>query len=253
MISTLNDFHTLSGLKINLSKCKAVWIGKDRNKDSRLCDEFNLIWSNKFKLLGIDFDVDLANMDTNFRKKIEEIKKLYSSWLYRHLTPLGRVTVIKSLGLSKLTHVALVCPHMDEKQMEELEKMSFKFLWKDKPDRIRRVVAMLATEKGGLNMVDIKAFWDSLKLSWSRRFLTSSGVWQKILQLNLLRENFEMKDIWYGGPSFVKRISHHMTNIFWRHTIQAIQKLQQKTPYNYPHFFYHLNFYDNDFFAVKKI
>ena len=70
MISTLNDFHTLSGLKINLSKCKAVWIGKDRKKDSRLCDEFNLIWSNKFKLLGIDFDVDLANMDTNFRKKI---------------------------------------------------------------------------------------------------------------------------------------------------------------------------------------
>ena len=158
--------------------------------------------------------------------------------------------MIESLGLSKLTHVALVCPHMDEKQMEELEKMSFKFLWKDKPDRIRRVVAMLATEKGGLNMVDIKAFWDSLKLSWSRRFLTSSGVWQKILQLNLLRENFEMKDIWYVGPSFVKRISHHMTNIFWRHTIQAIQKLQQKTPYNYPHFFY---LYDNEFFAVGGV
>ena len=112
IISILDRFREISGLKINLSKCKAVWFGRNRFLNIKLCEEYNLIWTNKFRLLGIDFDSDLAHMDTNFKTKIEDIKKLFKSWLFRHLTPYGRVTIIKSMALSKLSHVALVCPHM---------------------------------------------------------------------------------------------------------------------------------------------
>ena len=76
ILQILEDFKGLSGLKINLLKCKAVWIGKNRFDNTILCEDLKLIWTNEFRLLGIDFDSDLAKMDTNFRLKLDEIKKL---------------------------------------------------------------------------------------------------------------------------------------------------------------------------------
>ena len=134
LIDILDKFHLISGLKINLGKCKAVWIGKIRFSNHKVCADLNLVWSNSFTLLGTEFDSDLANMDNNFRKKIDEIDKLYNSWLYRHLSPLGRVGIIKSLALSKLSHIILVCPHLAPDVLKNLISASFRFLWKNKPD-----------------------------------------------------------------------------------------------------------------------
>ena len=170
--------------------------------------------------------------------KLDEISKLYKCWLYRHLTPLGRITVIKSLALSKLTHVVLVCPHMTEKYVVELEKMTFNFLWKGKPDRIKRVTVVNPYEKGGLKAPKISIFWDSLKLSWTRRLLTSGGIWQKILQLDLLQANYEIKDLWYGGPSLLQRVSLKLSNPFWKEVVLALQRLQDAIPYVHPHLFF---------------
>ena len=186
IVHILDQFQQISGLKINLSKCKAVLIGKLRFLDIQLCDDLQLIWTDKFRLLGIDFDSDLAQMDTNFRTKLQDIGKLYNCWLYRHLTPIGRITVIKSMALSKLSHVVLVCPHISPNVLKELTLMSFKFLWRNKPDRMKRIDVVLPYEKGGLNMPDIETFWSSLKLSWTRRLMARDCLWQKILQLNLI-------------------------------------------------------------------
>ena len=60
---------------------------------------------------------------------------------------------------------------------------------------------MLPYEKGGLNMLNIGKFWESLKMSWIRRMQTSSDVWWQILQLNLLQLNCDITDLCYGGPN----------------------------------------------------
>ena len=156
VVNILGEFHKISGLKINLGKCKAVWIGRNRFSQLKLCPDLKLIWSDAFTLLGVDFDSDLAKMDSNFRKKIEEIEKLYNCWLYRNLSPFGKITVIKAMALSKLSHIILVCPHLDENYLDQLTKLSFRFLWGNKPDRVKRVEAILPISKGGINMPDIK-------------------------------------------------------------------------------------------------
>ena len=194
-VDTLDEFYKISGLKINLTKCKAVWFGETKQNNIRICADLNLIWSSEFKLLGIDFDCDLARMDSNFRKKIEEIRKLFNCWLYRHLTPFGRVTIIKTLALSKLTRVALVAPHAETQIIQELESMCFRFLWKNKPDRLKRTKAVLPCEKGGLKMLKLESFWDSLKVSWSRRLLSSNSTWCKLLQLDLIQNNYDVYDL----------------------------------------------------------
>ena len=251
ILEILGDFEGISGLKINLSKCKAVWIGKNRFDNNTLCEDLKLIWTNEFRLLGIDFDSDLAKMDNNFRHKMEEIKKLYNSWLYRHLTPYGKITIIRSMALSKLSHIVLVCPHIAPGVLNELELLSFHFLWNNKPDRLKRCEATLPYEKGGLNMPNIGIFWDSLKSSWSRRLMTSDGVWKKILELNLLANNDNMADIWFGGPALVGKIGQKMTNEFWKETLKIFAKIMTEMPYSHPHFFYNLNIFNNDFFSVN--
>ena len=125
-------------------------------------------------------------MDSNFRKKIEEIEKLYNCWLYRNLSPMGKITVIKAMALSKLSHIILVCPHLDENYLDQLTKLSFRFLWSNKPDRVKRVEAILPISKGGINMPDIKCFWESLKCSWAKRMMQPNSAWLKVLQANIL-------------------------------------------------------------------
>ena len=252
MVDILGDFFKVSGLRINLSKCKAVWFGKQRLDKTIMCEDLKLIWTDQFRLLGVDFDSDLSRMDLNFRKKIEEIKKLFNCWLYRHLTPYGRVTIIKSLALSKLTHVALVAPHAEDTVIKELEAICFKFLWKNKPDRMRRASTRLPCGKGGLKMVDIGKFWDSLKISWSRRITSANNAWYKLLQVDLIQNNFDINDLCYGGPSLLQKMGEKLSNPFWKETLRAFSKIQRKIPYAHPHLFFHLNIFDNDFFAVHE-
>ena len=101
--------------------------------------------------------------------------------MYRDLSPMGKVTIIKSLALSKLSHVVLVTPHLEDGTLKALIDTSFKFLWSGKPDRIKRKIVQLPVSEGGLNMPDIPAFWNSLKCSWIRKLANSQAGWLPIL------------------------------------------------------------------------
>ena len=251
VINILDNFRNISGLKINLTKCKAVWIGKNRFLNINLCEEYGLIWTNKFRLLGVDFDSDLAQMDTNFESKITEINKLFKSWMFRHLTPFGRVTVIKSMALSKLGHLVLVCPHMGTDNVGKLKSLIFKFLWNNKPDRMKRKHAMLPTSRGGINLPDLEMFWASLKMSWARRLMTSSGLWQKILELNLLYADHDIDDVWFGGPTKIKLIASKISNIFWKETLNIFALSVEEMHFAKPYFFFNFNVFDNNFFSIN--
>ena len=72
-MNILTDFYHLSGLKILVTKTKAIWFGKDADSDLKLCKEENLVWSRTFSLLGLDFDNKLENMKKNYSEKINDI------------------------------------------------------------------------------------------------------------------------------------------------------------------------------------
>lgn len=97
-IKELNMFYALSGLKINLSKTQATWIGSKKYSIEKMCKNINLQWTTTFKLLGIHFDVDLTKiLKMNYDKKLVKIKNTIKYWEKRIITPLGKITLIKSL------------------------------------------------------------------------------------------------------------------------------------------------------------
>ena len=93
----LGEFYLVSGLKINVDKTKVVKFGKDRDSSDILCPDLNLIWTNRFTSLGIEYDVsDLDNItNLNLDSKIIEIENLIKIWQIRNLTIIGKITIIK--------------------------------------------------------------------------------------------------------------------------------------------------------------
>ena len=84
-----------------------------------------------FNLLGIHFtaDLDLEGLvDINYNLQIPKIKVLIKQWKRRILTPIGRITVVKTLIISKLTHLFISLPTPTKNIISSLNKDIFEFI-----------------------------------------------------------------------------------------------------------------------------
>ena len=54
-IDIFDSFNRCSGLKMNVEKAQAIWLGIKDTNQKILCPNINLKWSKKFSLLGITF------------------------------------------------------------------------------------------------------------------------------------------------------------------------------------------------------
>ena len=120
----LKKFYHISGLKINEDKTKALWIGKLCKSEKRMCKEYNLDWEQKpLKILGVTFTAEVFDIwDHNIEDTTHKINSLINLWSKRRLTLPGKITVIKSLILSKLTHLFLALPNPPGEFQKLLER-----------------------------------------------------------------------------------------------------------------------------------
>ena len=73
--------------------------------------------------------------EINYPKVVNKIEKLLNGWNRRCLTPIGKISVIKTLAVSQLNHIIMTCPTGGTKYIKELEKKFYAFLWEGKPDK----------------------------------------------------------------------------------------------------------------------
>ena len=83
---------------MNTDKTKVIWIGRKKYSKDKLNTDYNLICgSDEFELLGITFNVNLIlTTIINYQKAQIKINESIKSWNKRYLTPLGKITVIKT-------------------------------------------------------------------------------------------------------------------------------------------------------------
>ena len=110
----------------------------------------------------------------NFNDVLTKIKSFIQQWNRRILTPIGRITVFKTLILSKLNHLFLSLPTPKNEIIASLCKDIFEFIWKAKCDKVKRVVVTQDYYCWGLKMVK------SLKCSWIKKLRTSNQPWKDI-------------------------------------------------------------------------
>lgn len=153
LLDTIDLFPTFSGLQINSSKTKIVWIGSKKfSKQVYHHTRWKLEWGcTKFNLLGIEFSVELEKIvSLNYSVQIPKIKALIQQWKRRILTPFGRVTVVKTLLLPKLNHLFISLPSPDKEIISSLTNLFYEFIWNSKIDKVKRQLITQDYLKGGI-------------------------------------------------------------------------------------------------------
>ena len=129
-LNTLEVLGTMSGLKMNTEKNKVIWIGRKKFSKDKLVSKYNLMWSEEeFERLGLNFNINLEKSTTKiYQKAIIKITDCIKSWNQRYLTPLGKITIIKTFLLSQLNHIFLSLPNPNNDIIKEINTLFFKFL-----------------------------------------------------------------------------------------------------------------------------
>ena len=153
-LNTLEIFGSLSGLKVNTDKTKIIWLGeKNHSQDMYETPQKLDRGTTEFNLLGLQFSVDLNKIPAmNYSLILNKIEKILIRW---NLTPLGKITVLKTFVLSSLNHVFASLPSPDKQTISSLNKLMYSFLWDNKPSKISRDQITNDFFNGGLKMIDL--------------------------------------------------------------------------------------------------
>ena len=200
LFQLLSNFQECSGLEINKSKTEGMWLGANRNNTT---EPLGIAWpSNSILALGIHFSHDdEVAYKKNFEQKLNSMKSLLNLWYPRNLTLYGRITILKSLAISKLVYNTSVLT-FPSKFVNMVNQAITQFVW-NKKVKIKQKTMIGPREKGGLDMPDFEIINDALKVSWIKRLNDSNETssWSYI-PLSYLRDvgglfllqcNFDLK------------------------------------------------------------
>ena len=115
------------------------------------------LYEDTIKILGIHYSYNkqLEN-DENFKKYIAKIENVLKLRRARNLSLEGKITVFKSLTLSKITHLVLV-KTTPPSIIDQLNKTQKNFIWNGLNPKIKNSTINNNYENGGLKNVDIGA------------------------------------------------------------------------------------------------
>ena len=170
-MNEIEIFGSFSGLILNRNKTEGLWIGKLKSCKDKVG---GINWStDPVKALGVYFGHDKEECEKrNWENRLEKMKTLLSSWQKRRLTIIGKILIIKALILPIFTFIGTACI-IPKSYLEAIESSCFKFIWDNKPDKVKRNVLISPNSKGGLGMIDFWSYFTALKASWVCRLIKS--------------------------------------------------------------------------------
>ena len=173
VFSVFSRYERGSGAKLNLAKCKGLWLGPwNGHTDSPVDIEWH---SDKIKILGVF--VGPGDLDeSNWRPRITAVEHVLSSWRQRSLSYSGKSLIINALALSRVWYVASLV-HVPRWASIELNSLIFKFFWGGKRDLVARRVVVQHRSLGGFSVVDFQSKVSALLVQWVRRFSVSPAAW----------------------------------------------------------------------------
>jgi len=226
-IKIFEHFSLCSGLKMNIEKTKAVWLGAGARDRPPICPEMPLQWSRNFELLGIKFMVD--NMEDIVRENLEEklvqVQKLINGYKRRNLTIMGKITVVKCLAISKLIHVLSVLPAPSRKFVKKFNAIISEFIWNTKTGKINRNLMAQDMDKGGLKVTHLETLMQALKVKWVKDVLQEKHGWVSIFT-HCAGKQYN-SGMWQLDELSLLRLKSKIVNInaFWADMIGAWAKL----------------------------
>ena len=150
LFKKLDLFRLCLGLELNTSKTEALWLSSNKHRTDT---PFGIRWPKDYvNALGICFSSDEnISYSKNLQPKLISLEKCLNVWSSRDLTLYGKINIVKSLALSKLTFVSTVLP-IPKEFITRVNKQIVGFVWSQKNPKIKRTTMIGDRKKGGLGM-----------------------------------------------------------------------------------------------------
>ena len=172
-----------------------------------------------FNDLGIYIGRDKEiSMQKNFWDKITRMKKQFNIWGGRNLTMFGKVLISKTFGISNLVY-SISMTETPNSVIENAQREINKFIWNNKPNKIKHSTLIGKYEWGGAKATDMKIMKQSLSIAWIARLWVENN-WNSIIRLYLskygglkllLRCNYDYKEL--NMPDFYKNVLRYANNV----------------------------------------
>ena len=213
-LELLLQFSYISGLAINFHKTNVYKIGQLRYMQGIYITKQAVNWSHDpLEILGVMIPILNRN---------EKLELTLKRWGNRHMSLKGKVTIIKTFGMSKLLYLASVLPIPPDHIIKHINKLIFSFIWENKQDKIKRNVLSNTFVNGGLNVPHFETFCKSLKITWVRRYITNDTNESQWIQLI----NYRLRSL---GGKFVFKCNLAKTDVeslkikstFWKDVLMC--------------------------------
>lgn len=150
---------------------------------------------------------------------------MISLWSRRSLTTAGRITVVKTLIIPKITHLLISIHNPPSKIILEIERNLLHYIWNSKTHKVSKNCIIQSYENGGLQMLCLKSFMQSLKITWIRRlFITNcSSAWKTFIECYFPK----IVNLAIFGNMYTKKLACLRTNIFWKDVLCAFYEFRK--------------------------
>jgi len=182
LLCVMDRFFEDSGLRLNKQKCEIFLLGncgQSNNAPTHICGM--RVIKGGFKALGIYFNRDRQEMvEKNFDQRLDKCQIALNIWSLHNLTLKGKITILKSIIIPNLLYPCnnLYVPDDFIKQVNE---KLFKFLWSNKPPKIKQETIVADYAQGGMKMPHFPTMVKASKAMWVKRMLdTESAVWKSL-------------------------------------------------------------------------
>ena len=188
----------------------------------------------------------------NWHSKIEKIEEILTKWSKRDLSLIGRVQIIKTFALSQITLPASTLP-IPENIISKLNSILFKFLWKTN-DKIKRIKMIKSMKHGGVGMVDIQCYFESIKASWINRIMNAKPDkhnWVQIPYYFLNSIGFDCNELIYNFDNTVNFLELNHLPLFYKEAIQYYNKIHVTNLTDFKHNIANQPIWGNKFITIK--
>ena len=225
VVDRIKEFSKISGLCLNESKSQIMMLGNGRMDETNI---FGMKRVKELKILGVIFSTDICASENskNWSSRIENIKRIFSSWSHRNISILGKITIIKSFALSQLIYL-MQSIGIPKHALEEINRLFFKFLWKRKHsnkkayEKVKRKTLCNKYQEGGLNMIDIHALQKSFFINWAKKLGGEESEHWKAVPLQFFAKVGGIHAFECSTNSKQFRGLELINNTFWKNVLKT--------------------------------
>ena len=230
IFSTFDIFSSYSGFKLNVSKCEVSGIGILKGVNTALCNVKNVnLNTDSVKILGFHFSYNFnLSCDKNFISIIKKINNTLRVWSMRQLTLSGKITIFKTLAISKIVYITSIST-LPNCILVELNKIHKDFIWDNKRAKIKHSTLISDYKDGGLRDIDVDLKVRALQLSWLKRLHDSNFHPWKVIPNHIFSKISACNSLFF--PNFGLSSSASISiPIFYEQLISFWSQVSSSTP-----------------------